>query len=355
MSETSEPDVKRRAYVYSVASHVPLPFFKLVHPVEDGVERTDDQRRAKFQVFRQQHRVEEGHHLQDERSEKRRAGTKEQPTRVKRGTQGDCPVTCRVFPRPMQCASMHPDPCEELASFTDSQQQSHMNWTPWMRGEKNSKVRLSDGRRAAGARPGPDRDRVPLKTRGAKRTKKSGAVLRLTVHLVGLQAGHQVPVHLNKGRPGLFVLIQDQLGGDGKRALGHLSPVLHLLFPVGQAPASLLLLSESLLGLRAEVLVVHYPADLSAASGRAFKARLAVGIRFIALFDLKKNVKNRLVMTRGWLESSQHTEMHEDQGYLLAGVRQQDVRLLLLLLRTLLLLLHFTGQSGANQTTHQPL
>lgn len=39
-------------------------------------------------------------------------------------------ITCRVFPRPMQCASIHPDPCEELASFTDSQQQSHMNWTP---------------------------------------------------------------------------------------------------------------------------------------------------------------------------------------------------------------------------------
>lgn len=113
-------------------------------------------------------------------------------------------------------------------------------------------------------------------------------MLRLTVHLVRLQVGHQVPVHLNEGRPGLFVLIQDQFGGDGKRALGHLPPVLHLLLPVGQAPASLLLLSESLLGLRAEVLVVHYPADLSAASGRAFEARLAVGIRFIALFDLKK-------------------------------------------------------------------
>lgn len=60
-------------------------------------------------------------------------------------------------------------------------------------------------------------------------------------------------------------------------------------------------------------------------------------------------------MTRGWLGSSQHTDPHQDQGYLLAGVRQQDVRLLLLLLRTLLLLLHFAGQSGANQTTHHPL
>lgn len=151
---------------------------------------------------------------------------------------------------------------------------------------ENSKV-MEEGLR------GPTQDRIAIgfplkkKTCGAERTKKSGAVLRLTVHLVRLQAGHQVPVHLNEGRPGLFVLIQDQLGGDGKRALGHLSPVLHLLLPVGQAPAPLLLLSESLLGLRAEVLVVHYPADLSAASGRAFKARLAVGIRIIALFDLE--------------------------------------------------------------------
>lgn len=38
--------------------------------------------------------------------------------------------TCRVFPRPMQCARMQPDPCEDLAFLTDSQQQSHMNWTP---------------------------------------------------------------------------------------------------------------------------------------------------------------------------------------------------------------------------------
>ncbi len=38
--------------------------------------------------------------------------------------------TCRVFPRPMQCARMQPDPGEEFAFFTDSQQLSQINWTP---------------------------------------------------------------------------------------------------------------------------------------------------------------------------------------------------------------------------------
>lgn len=104
-----------------------------------------------------------------------------------------------------------------------------------------------------------------------------------------LQAGHQVPVHLNKRRLGLFVLIQDQLGGDGAGALEHLSPVLHLLFPLCQALAPLLLLPEGLLGLRTQVLHVDYSADLSATSGRAFNARLVVGIFFTTLsFQLKK-------------------------------------------------------------------
>lgn len=79
-------------------------------------------------------------------------------------------------------------------------------------------------------------------------------------------------MHLNKRRLGLFVLIQDQLGGDGTGPLEHLSPVLHLLFPLCQALAPLLLLSEGLLGLRTQVLIVDYSADLSATSGRAFNA-----------------------------------------------------------------------------------
>lgn len=116
-------------------------------------------------------------------------------------------------------------------------------------------------------------------------TKTSTTVLILTIHLVRLQAGHQVPVHLNKWCLGLFILIQDQLGGDGIRALRHLSPVLHLLFSICQALASLLLLSESLLGLRTEVLVVDYPADLLATSGRSFIAWLVIGIFSTALFD----------------------------------------------------------------------
>lgn len=115
----------------------------------------------------------------------------------------------------------------------------------------------------------------------SRRTKTS----RLTVHLVRLQARHQVPVHLNKWRLGVFVLIQGQLGGDGKRALRHLSRVLHLLFSICQALASLLLLSESLLGLRTEALVIDYPADLLATSGRVFNAWLVIGILFTALFD----------------------------------------------------------------------
>lgn len=131
----------------------------------------------------------------------------------------------------------------------------------------------------------------------AEGQKKSNAVLRLTIHLVRLQAGHQVPVHLNKWRLGLFVLIQDQLGGDGKRALRDLSPVLHLLFSICQALASLLLLSESLLGLRTQVLIVHYPADLSATSGRAFKARLVICILFITLFDYKKGYYDQRTVT----------------------------------------------------------
>lgn len=112
---------------------------------------------------------------------------------------------------------------------------------------------------------------------------RSSAGLRLTVHLVRLQAGHQVPVHLNKRRLGLFILIQDQLGGDGTRPLKHLSPVLHLLLPLCHALAPLLLLSEGLLGLRTQVLIVDYSAYLSATSGRAFNARLLIGIFFAAL------------------------------------------------------------------------
>lgn len=44
----------------------------------------------------------------------------------------------------------------------------------------------------------------------------------LTVHLVRLQPGHQVPVHLNQRCLGLLVLVQHQLGGDGARHLGQL-------------------------------------------------------------------------------------------------------------------------------------
>lgn len=80
-------------------------------------------------------------------NERMRTGNKEQPTMVRKeccirehlGETG-ISITCRVFPRPMQCASMHPDPDEELAFLTDSQQQSHMNWTPGReqsRGDKN--------------------------------------------------------------------------------------------------------------------------------------------------------------------------------------------------------------------------
>lgn len=47
-------------------------------------------------------------------------------------TGGGCVrmFTCRVFPRPMQCARIQPDPGEELAVLTDSQQQSQINCTP---------------------------------------------------------------------------------------------------------------------------------------------------------------------------------------------------------------------------------
>lgn len=64
VSETLDPHIHCCAHLYSVASHVPLPSFKLVDPIEDSVQWTDDQRRSKFQVFWQQYRVEEGHHLQ---------------------------------------------------------------------------------------------------------------------------------------------------------------------------------------------------------------------------------------------------------------------------------------------------
>lgn len=39
-------------------------------------------------------------------------------------------LTCNVFPRPIQWARMHPEPGDVFVFFTDSQQQSHMNWTP---------------------------------------------------------------------------------------------------------------------------------------------------------------------------------------------------------------------------------
>lgn len=53
----------RFAYPDFILSHVALPFFELVDPVENSIEGTHDQGSSEFQVLRQQHRVEEGNHL----------------------------------------------------------------------------------------------------------------------------------------------------------------------------------------------------------------------------------------------------------------------------------------------------
>lgn len=84
VSETLDPDTDCWAYSYSVASHVPLPSFKLIDPIENSVQWTDDQRRSKFQVFWQQYRVEEGHHLQ------MNALMTENKEQLTRGSQNEC-------------------------------------------------------------------------------------------------------------------------------------------------------------------------------------------------------------------------------------------------------------------------
>lgn len=119
--------------------------------------------------------------------------------------------TCRVLPRPMQWARIQPEPWEELAVLTDSQQLSQINWTPvihnthterhtetWMthcftRASLESFLKVSTQRE----------DGVGWGGRG------------LTVHLVRLQSCHQVIVDLNKRLLGHWILIQHQLGSDG--------------------------------------------------------------------------------------------------------------------------------------------
>lgn len=56
-------------------------------------------------------------------------------------------------------------------------------------------------------------------------------------------------------------------------------------------------------------------------------------------------------MTRGWVNTREPTKTPNDNRHLFTGVRQQDIRLLLLLLRDTQVLLHFSRQSGGNQTT----
>ena len=51
--------------------------------------------------------------------------------------------TCRVFPRPMQWARMHPEPDDFSVFFIDSQQQSQMNCTPGTRSKGRQTKRLS--------------------------------------------------------------------------------------------------------------------------------------------------------------------------------------------------------------------
>lgn len=53
----------RFAYSDFILSHVALPFFELIEPVENSIEGTHNQGCSEFQVLRQQHRVEEGNHL----------------------------------------------------------------------------------------------------------------------------------------------------------------------------------------------------------------------------------------------------------------------------------------------------
>ena len=54
-----------------VAAHPLLPLAELGHPVEDGVERADHQRRPEPQAARLQHGVEERHHLEEDRERHR--------------------------------------------------------------------------------------------------------------------------------------------------------------------------------------------------------------------------------------------------------------------------------------------
>ncbi|KAL3275003.1 hypothetical protein HHI36_019776, partial [Cryptolaemus montrouzieri] len=39
-------------------------------------------------------------------------------------------ITCKVFPNPIQCANIHPDPSFVFAISKDSKQASHMNRIP---------------------------------------------------------------------------------------------------------------------------------------------------------------------------------------------------------------------------------
>lgn len=76
----------------------------------------------------------------------------------------------------------------------------------------------------------------------------------------------------------------------------YISPVLHLLLPIRQAFASLLLLSEGFLGLCTEIHVVNDFADLFASFGGSFTVtQLLVCVLFIALLEHRKIRHRRLV------------------------------------------------------------
>lgn len=131
-----------------------------------------------------------------------------------------CLPTCRVFPSPIQWARMQPEPEDFLIFLIDSQQQSHINCTPADTENKHTSVNIPHSNS-----PQPRRPNLLVLTHTASCSLSFSAFDSLrTIDLVRFELRDQVLVHLHNRLLGLFILIQDKLGGDGT---SHLRVLLH--------------------------------------------------------------------------------------------------------------------------------
>lgn len=93
----------------------------------------------------------------------------------------------------------------------------------------------------------------------------------------------------------------------------YLSPVLHLLFPICQPFASLLLLSQRFLGLGTQIHILDYFADLFASFGGAFTvAGLVICIICIALLKYRKIQQAMLPLNNAALFLTEDEQNHKN-------------------------------------------